>query len=142
MPVFSSMQCHSCLETLYSCFRNFLKLRFVSAGFLVSLAVRLLGGEALLNWKAVVAFPWYDSETNRQYFPYKTLCMLIGLVVMLIVSYVTNRLMESGRLNRKWLHRINNRLYAPAAEEEEDSGGKLGEINEGMDYASDTSTKL
>ncbi|KAF6018316.1 hypothetical protein EB796_023402 [Bugula neritina] len=65
-------------------------------GFLVSLAVRLLGGEALLNWKAVVAFPWYDSETNRQYFPYKTLCMLIGLVVMLIVSYLTDRLMESG----------------------------------------------
>ena len=67
-----------------------------------------MGGEALLKWNAAVAFPWYDAETNTQYFPFKTLSMLIGLVVMLVVAYVTDRLMESGKMSTRPLRLINN----------------------------------
>ena len=78
-------------------------------GFTVTLILRCLGGEALLKWNAAVAFPWYDAETNTQYFPFKTLSMLIGLVVMLVVAYVTDRLMESGKMSTRPLRLINNR---------------------------------
>lgn len=75
----------------------------------MTLVLRLLGGESYLNWKAAVAYPWYDEETNTQYFPYKTMTMLIGLGVMLGVSYLTDWLMNTGRLDLKWLRYINNR---------------------------------
>lgn len=80
------------------------------AGFAVSLTLRVLGGEALLGWPAAVAYPWYDAETNKQYYPYKTIAMLSGFVVMVVVSRCTHWLMCSGKLDTKWLRRINNRL--------------------------------
>ena len=72
--------------------------------------MRFLGGEAYLNWRATVAYPGYDADTNTQYFPYKTLSMLCGLVVMLAVSYLTDCLMRTGRIDMKWLRMINNRI--------------------------------
>lgn len=78
-------------------------------GFLVTLVIRCLGGEALLSWRAAVAFPWYDAATNTQYFPFKTMSMLLGLLVMLIVAYITDGLMKSGRMSAKALMVINNR---------------------------------
>lgn len=75
----------------------------------MTLIIRCLGGEALLNWKATVAFPWYDAEANTQHFPFKTMSMLIGLVVMLLVAYITDWMMRTGRMGTKALMIINNR---------------------------------
>ena len=72
--------------------------------------MRLLEGKAYLNWRATVAYPGYDADTNTQYFPYKTLSMLCGLVVMLAVSYLTDCLIRTDRIDMKWLWMINNRI--------------------------------
>ena len=60
---------------------------------------------------AAVGYPYYDETNNVQYFPYKTLSMLVGLFCMILVSFITNRLMKSGRMDRKWLRYINNRMH-------------------------------
>ncbi|KAF6029226.1 hypothetical protein EB796_012462 [Bugula neritina] len=69
-------------------------------GFVVSLIFRLLGGESFLNWQATVHFPWYDAETNTQYFPYKSIAMLVGFGLIIGVSWGTDWLMKTGRLDR------------------------------------------
>ena len=71
----------------------------------------MIGGESYLNWVAAVGYPYYDETNNVQYFPYKTLSMLVGLFCMILVSFITNRLMKSGRMDRKWLRYINNRMH-------------------------------
>lgn len=90
-------------------------------GFTITLIIRLLGGEAFLGWKAAVAFPWYDPVTNTQYFPFKTMAMLVGLGTMLGVSYLTDWAMTNRRLDMKWLRYVNNRVGAlvPTEEPEE-----------------------
>lgn len=80
------------------------------AGFTLTLCIRLLGGEGLLGWNAAVGFPWYDAESNTQYFPYKTIAMLLGLATMLSVSRLTEWLMLNNKLDIKWLRCINNRV--------------------------------
>ena len=69
----------------------------------------MIGGENYLDWVAAVGYPYYDETNNVQYFPYKTLSMLVGLFCMILVSFITDRLMKSGRMDRKWLRYINNR---------------------------------
>ena len=59
---------------------------------------------------AAVGYPYYDETNNVQYFPYKTLSMLVGLFCMTLVSFITDRLMKSGCMDRKWLRYINNRV--------------------------------
>ena len=85
---------------------------YVFLGFIVTLIIRLLGGETYLGWRAAVAFPGYDEETNTQYFPFKTMAMLIGFGLMLAVSYLTHWAMTTGRLDAKWLRYINNKVGA------------------------------
>lgn len=75
-----------------------------------------------MNWPASVGYPGYDAETNTQYFPYKTLSMVCGLMVMLAVSYLTDWLMVNGRMDVKWLRLVNNRFdRLPVKTDEEDS---------------------
>ncbi|XP_067937142.1 high-affinity choline transporter 1-like [Watersipora subatra] len=72
------------------------------SGYIISLLLRLLGGESYLSFPAVMKWPWYDEEYNTQYFPFRTSCMLIGLLVILMVSYLFKRLFESGTLDAKY----------------------------------------
>ena len=95
--------------------------RLVILRFLVSLVMRLLGGEAYLSWRATVAYPGYDADTNTQYFPYEALSMLCGRVVMLAVSYLTDCLMRTDRIDMKWLRMINNRIDRLPVNTDEDS---------------------
>lgn len=64
----------------------------------MALLLRLLGGEPILSFPAAIKYPWYDEPSNTQYFPFKTTSMLIGFLVLLLVSYLTDRLIKPGRL--------------------------------------------
>lgn len=101
------------IDLLYS--MSIFHLIFLS-GFVISLTLRLIGGESYLNWQATVGYPMYDQAENIQYFPYKTLAMLCGLGVMLGVSYLTEWLMTSGRLDIKWLVMVNNQVDRAAVD--------------------------
>lgn len=74
----------------------------VLVGFVSSLLLRLLGGEYYLSFPAVIAWPWYAREYNLQHFPFRTVCMLIGLLVNVAVSYLLHWLFTSGRLPDKY----------------------------------------
>jgi len=69
---------------------------------MVSLILRLLSGEYYLAFLAAIPWPWYDAENNLQHFPFRTLSMLIGLGLILGVSYLFKWLLENGRLDAKY----------------------------------------
>lgn len=66
-------------------------------------------------------FPWYDAETNTQYFPYKSIAMLVGFGLIIGVSWGTDWLMKTGRLDRKYLRFVNNRLDESDADDATDT---------------------
>ena len=55
-------------------------------GFIIGLFVRLSGGEPVLGIPVLIKYPWYDETRNKQYFPFKTMSMLITLLSILIFS--------------------------------------------------------
>ena len=93
----------------------------------------MIGGENYLDWVAAVGYPYYDETNNVQYFPYKTLSMLVGLFCMILISFITDRLMKSGRMDRKWLRYINNRV------DEADSTTAMSQKNIAEDSQNDLS---
>ena len=56
------------------------------AGFLVGSVLRLAGGENLIGIPALIKYPFYDYDTQTQYFPHKTLAMVISLLCILVGS--------------------------------------------------------
>ncbi|KAH3861209.1 high-affinity choline transporter 1-like [Dreissena polymorpha] len=70
------------------------------AAYIVGLFFRLAGGEAALKIPVLIKYPFY-SEEDGQLFPFKTLCMLISLSTILLVSYLTKYVFEHGILPPK-----------------------------------------
>lgn len=71
-------------------------------GYVISLLLRLLGGEYYLKFYPAMIWPWYDEASNLQQFPFRTICMFLGLSANLLVSYLFKWLFESGKLNSKY----------------------------------------
>ena len=65
--------------------------------FLVGSVLRILAGETLLSLPAIIHFPLYEAGEQR--FPFRTLIMLIGIIVHIFVSTLTNYCFTRG-----WLH--------------------------------------
>ena len=59
------------------------------AGFCLGLFFRLAGGESLIDMPPLIEYPYYD---NYQYFPYKTLSMLLSFVGIIIGSLLARGL--------------------------------------------------
>lgn len=80
------------------------------AGYAVGLLLRLSGGEALLHFPAIVQYPLYDSVSNVQYFPFRTMSMLASLATTVTVSLYTRWLFLSGKLQPEmdWLGCVIN----------------------------------
>ncbi|XP_013408310.1 high-affinity choline transporter 1-like [Lingula anatina] len=72
------------------------------AGYVLGLIIRVLSGEPLLGLRAVLRWPWYEAETDFQPFPYRTGCMLLSFLTILLVSYVTNVAFLTGWLPRRY----------------------------------------
>lgn len=70
------------------------------AAYIVGLFFRITGGEELIGLPAVIEYPLYKNGT--QYFPFRTMTMLISFCTLLAVSYFTNWLFDTGRVSRKW----------------------------------------
>lgn len=68
------------------------------SAYIVALALRLSGGEALLGLPAYIHYPGYDAENQRQLFPFRTMAMLCSLFTLVGVSYYTKWVFETGRL--------------------------------------------
>lgn len=67
------------------------------AAYIVGFAVRLSGGEALIGLPALIHFPGYDEENQRQLFPFRTMAMLLSLITLWGVSEYTKFVFETGR---------------------------------------------
>ncbi|XP_065362742.1 high-affinity choline transporter 1 [Calliphora vicina] len=68
------------------------------AAYIVALFIRLSGGEALLGLPALIHFPGYDEENQTQLFPFRTMAMLLSLITLILVSWWTKMMFESGKL--------------------------------------------
>lgn len=68
------------------------------SAYIVAFVVRLSGGEALLGLPALIHYPGYDAENERQLFPFRTMAMLMSLITLVGVSAYTKWVFESGRL--------------------------------------------
>ena len=70
-------------------------------GFIVGVFFRLISGEPLISLPPLIEYPWYlpsEDGVGTQYFPFKTLCMLISLVTIIIVSYIAKFMFEVCKL--------------------------------------------
>lgn len=68
------------------------------SAYCVGLLVRFSGGEPLIGLPALIHFPGYDEENQRQLFPFRTTAMLLSLFTLWGVSYYTKWVFETGRL--------------------------------------------
>ncbi|KAK3768201.1 hypothetical protein RRG08_031736 [Elysia crispata] len=66
--------------------------------FALGLFFRLMGGDNALGIPAVIKYPWFSEADDIQYFPFRTLSMIISLVSLIFVSYVTDFLFTSRTL--------------------------------------------
>ncbi|XP_053972095.1 high-affinity choline transporter 1-like [Hylaeus volcanicus] len=66
------------------------------AGYFVAVVLRLCGGERGLGVPALIEYPFYDTETQTQKFPFRTGAMLAALFTQLITSFFTRNLLGKG----------------------------------------------
>lgn len=78
------------------------------AAYIVGFAVRLSGGEPLIGLQALIHFPGYDEEKQRQLFPFRTMTMLMSLITLWIVSVCTKFISKTGRLRSKCEFKVFN----------------------------------
>lgn len=63
------------------------------AGYIVALGLRFSGGEKTLGIPVFVEYPFYDSRTHTQKFPFRSMAMLGSIVAQLVVSFITRNLL-------------------------------------------------
>ena len=70
-------------------------------GYIVGMFFRIAGGEPSLGIGTLIKYPYY-SEEHGQMFPFKTLCMIMSLVTIVVVSYVVDMLFKKGILDHRY----------------------------------------
>lgn len=68
------------------------------AAYIIALVFRLSGGEEIIGLPALIHYPGYDAENNRQLFPFRTMSMLLSLITLVGVSAYSKWVFETGRL--------------------------------------------
>ncbi|PAA71287.1 hypothetical protein BOX15_Mlig032268g1 [Macrostomum lignano] len=98
------------------------------AGYLVGLFCRLTAGETLLFLPPLFRYPGFvDGEGFYQRFPVKTLSMLLSLAACVGVSYFTDWLFHTGRLQKH--HDVFRCVVNVAPAEVEESQGEMLSIS-------------
>ena len=62
--------------------------------FFVGIILRLGGGEKLIGLRPFIKYPLYDSDLEKQLFPFRTLAMVISLITLILVSFIYKRVFE------------------------------------------------
>lgn len=117
-------------------------------GYILGLFFRLAGGETSLKIPVLIKYPFFDEESNSQLFPFKTLCMLISLSTIMLVSIVTKKIFETGTLHPRldiFMCVVNTPDETIALKNQENSElsaitptkGKSWEINPALKFSSD-----
>lgn len=70
------------------------------AAYTIGLFLRLTGGEELIGFPALFKYPGYKNDSQN--FPFRTLAMVCSFIVLLLVSYLTNYLFDSGTLDEEY----------------------------------------
>ncbi|MBN3304021.1 high affinity choline transporter 1 [Amia ocellicauda] len=75
-----------------------------SVGFVVGLLLRCLAGEPVLRIPPVIHFPGCRlvNGVYVQFFPFRTVSMLISLLSIVVISYLTSFLFDRGLLREEW----------------------------------------
>ncbi|XP_060526404.1 high-affinity choline transporter 1 [Cylas formicarius] len=68
------------------------------AAYIIAFLVRIAGGEPLMFLPALIHFPGYDVETDTQKFPFRTMAMLMSLITLVLVSWGSKHVFETGKL--------------------------------------------
>lgn len=68
------------------------------SAYIVAFVVRLSGGESIIGLPALIHYPGYDEENERQLFPFRTMAMLMSLITLIGVSAYSKWIFETGRL--------------------------------------------
>lgn len=71
------------------------------SGFIVSMFLRFTGGEPYLFIPPLIKYPYYDEE-HGQMFPFKTMTMCISFILIIGVSYLTDKLFRGGIIPMKY----------------------------------------
>lgn len=58
-----------------------------------------LGGEKGIGLQPVISYPYFDSKTNSQRFPFRTMAMLCASGTHMAVSVLSRWLFQSGKLS-------------------------------------------
>ncbi|KAL6440542.1 hypothetical protein ACFW04_003209 [Cataglyphis niger] len=66
------------------------------AGYFIAIVLRLAGGEKGLSIYPLIEYPFYDTRTRTQKFPFRTAVMIIALFTQLFTSFLTRNLLGKG----------------------------------------------
>ena len=72
------------------------------AGFFVSFLLRILAGEDVVGIPAILQYPGYDASTGKQWFPHRSFAMMIGTVLIIVVSWITNKMFVDEYISREY----------------------------------------
>ncbi len=70
------------------------------ASYIIGFIARVSGGEPLMNLEPFIYFPFWNG--TDQLFPFRTLAMVLSLISVLVFSFLTRYLFESGKLPPSW----------------------------------------
>ena len=69
--------------------------------FISGIILRFGGGEALIGLPPFIKYPLYDDKLKKQFFPFRTLAMLVSLIMLIAVSYLYQRFVGNcGMFNK------------------------------------------
>ncbi|XP_071139978.1 high affinity choline transporter 1-like isoform X1 [Mytilus edulis] len=71
------------------------------SGFVVGTTLRVLGGEPVLSFPAIIKYPGYN-DTLGQLFPFKTFAMMSCTFSLLSISYLTEYMFTKRKLSKKF----------------------------------------
>jgi len=70
--------------------------------FLLAFFLRAAGGEDVLGIPVLIKYPSFDEENNLQLFPFRTLCMIVSLVTLVVVSKLAEWIFKKEILSSKY----------------------------------------
>ncbi|XP_061580792.1 high affinity choline transporter 1-like isoform X2 [Cololabis saira] len=87
-------------------------------GYTIGLVTRILSGEPLLGLPPIIKFPGCrldDEGKLTQFFPFRTVIMLMSLLSILLFSWLASIIFNKGLVSDKWDVFDAKRKYKPAA---------------------------